>query len=271
MSKNNKVAKIILMCGQSNMDGNSYVKYLPNILDSNTLDSFTYGTEEVKINYIGGFGYNHSNYDFLNVKLGQGVSKDHFGPEIGLSKVIIDNSIKDIFLIKLSLGNSSLINDWYSFSIDNKGSELYNYFIHYVNLCISKLEEKDYKVDIISLLFMQGESDAFKGLCEKYEYYLDTFYKDIKSKFSIYLDKKFSFIDALISDSPYWEEYKIINDSKISLSNKYNDYIIVDTIKNNLSYNKEPYEEVDYAHYDSQSEYKLGILYGEALLNFLKI
>ena len=46
--------------------------------------------------------------------------------------------------------------------------------------------------------------------------------------------------------------------------------IIIDTISEGLTTSKEPYEQPDIAHYDSLSQIKLGHLFAEAIMKFLK-
>ena len=46
-----------------------------------------------------------------------------------------------------------------------------------------------------------------------------------------------------------------------------NNYYI-DTIQNNLSYDKEPTNSIDYCHYDSLAMVELGKLFANAMLSF---
>ena len=46
--------------------------------------------------------------------------------------------------------------------------------------------------------------------------------------------------------------------------------VIIDTISEGLTIFKEPYEQPEIAHYDSLSQIKLGHLFAEAIIKFIK-
>ena len=76
------------------------------------------------------------------------------------------------------------------------------------------------------------------------------------------------FIDAGISDSYLWSKYIEINNQKLDFSKNENN-VYIDTIQEKLTYNLEPIESPDIAHYDSMSMIKLGQLYGKEILKIL--
>ena len=79
--------------------------------------------------------------------------------------------------------------------------------------------------------------------------------------------KEIDFIDAGISDSPYWIMYKKVNNSKIKFSNEDDHNYYFDTIDAGLHYDKEPIDGPDIAHFDSESEILLGKLFGKISIN----
>ena len=93
---------------------------------------------------------------------------------------------------------------------------------------------------------------------------------NIKNEFSYYLeegDNKIKFVSGGIS--PYWANYSIINSGKQNNANSDpNNNYFIDTIKNQLSYDQEPTNGIDYCHYDSLSMVKLGELFANAMLSF---
>ena len=89
-------------------------------------------------------------------------------------------------------------------------------------------------------------------------------------EFKNYMDKEgMAFIDGGISDSSLWEEYEEVNKQKREFANENENNIYVDTIKAGLTYNFEPYESPDIAHYDSLSMIQLGHLLGEEIIKIL--
>lgn len=74
-------------------------------------------------------------------------------------------------------------------------------------------------------------------------------------------------IDAYISSSGYWVDYKRINRAKQSICDSSNLNLCIDTIEEGLTFDKEPVNNPDLAHYDSLSEIKLGHLFVEKYVN----
>mgnify|MGYP003303906045 CR=1 FL=1 len=80
--------------------------------------------------------------------------------------------------------------------------------------------------------------------------------------------KKCVYIDAGISD--IWKYYKEINQWKEEHAKNTRNSIYIDTMAEGLVTLKEPEEEVDFAHYDSDCTIKLGYLFAEKI-NYEKL
>ena len=120
---------------------------------------------------------------------------------------------------------------------------------------------------------MQGESDSF--LEESYSTYgdhLSCFIADIRKRLSRYAaEDGIALIDAYIADNPvYWVYCDIVNQKKKEVADASPMNVVIDTNAAGLRCDEEPAETPDKAHYDSQSEIKLGHLFAEALLPFLE-
>ena len=127
------------------------------------------------------------------------------------------------------------------------------------------LEDKNYNANIIAMMWMQGESDATPLDSLKYEKNQSNLISSLRKDLSSYINDNMYFIDAYISQSPYWVSYKKINESKQNICDNDNYNLCIDTISKGLTYENEPFNNPDLAHYDSLSEIKLGHLYIERL------
>ena len=118
---------------------------------------------------------------------------------------------------------------------------------------------------------MQGESDSGSvELATNYKTYLSNFIQDIRTQFDPYAAPDgIAFVDACISDSPYWPNYKLVNASKQAVADESPLNVLVDTIAHGLTYTQEPAGSPDLAHYDALSEIKLGNLFALELANYM--
>ena len=119
---------------------------------------------------------------------------------------------------------------------------------------------------------MQGESDAHVSASRKYKNNLLRFTRAVRADLEDYIcDNGMYFVDAYISSSSYWSEYKTINKAKQTVCNRNKLNVCVDTIKEGLTFDKEPAVEPDLAHYDSLSEIKLGHLFVQSFSEIYSI
>ena len=80
-----------------------------------------------------------------------------------------------------------------------------------------------------------------------------------------------AFIDAYIADNPaYWVYCDLVNASKRAVAEASPLNVVIDTVGEGLSCAEEPEDAPDLAHYDSQSEIRLGHLFIEELSHFME-
>ena len=137
---------------------------------------------------------------------------------------------------------------------------LYKGLVKYTKQSIDYLKSKNYNPNIVAMCWMQGESDAFGKTSKKYFENTKKFVSSIRQEFG-----NIKWIDAGISDCYYWKEYKTINECKLMFSTLADNNYYIDTIAENLTYNLEPQDSPDLAHYDVLSQIKLGHLFAKAV------
>ena len=264
-----KEIQVIILIGQSNAEGESHFEYLLDHINKEKYQEYLNGYNNVKIAYLNSLGDNSSYDQFVDVKLGQGNDKSVFGPEVGIAEIVNKkNYKKPIFIIKYTFGGTALRDVWMS-PRSGWAGVLYRGMVNYVNDKMTALKNMGCQPVLKAICWMQGESDSDKDSYYQYEELEYNFILDIKDEFRCYEDEKgFVFVNGLISDSPAWIHYKEINLAKINNASKLDDVYIVDTIKEGLSYSKEPYGMVDNYHYDSTSMIKLGHLFADVLVSY---
>ena len=122
-----------------------------------------------------------------------------------------------------------------------KRGELYEAAINFTKASLDYLISKGYEYIIDGICWMQGESDANGALCNRYYTNTKEFVKFLRKDLFSY-QKTIDFIDAGISDSSYWVEYKKVNEAKNKFSNEDEHNYYIDTIDAGLHYNQEPVE-----------------------------
>ncbi|MBO5682384.1 MAG: hypothetical protein J6S10_00235, partial [Clostridia bacterium] len=135
------------------------------------------------------------------------------------------------------------------------------------------LEAKNYDVSIRAMCWMQGESDSISDEdAAAYEENLENLISDIRSDLSAFADEDgIAFIYAAIADEViFWPNAGVINTAKRTVADRSPLNVFVDTNAAGLTTLSEPQPDHDIAHYDSQSEIKLGHLFAEAVSRFLK-
>lgn len=259
--KTNK-ASVILMLGQSNMEGWSWNQYAQKLEDYDTLNT---GAANVRLAH---FKFNkNTNTPFQAIKFGLGVDANHFGPEIGINSILAKDSSHKYYLIKYAIGGSSLYKDWISPSSGTTGAQ-YKAMQDYVFQVIQFLVEQKVDFELTHILFMQGEADADTlEHANGYAALLKNFKADICKEFNMYAaEDGIQFIDGGISNSNYWPYYLQINAAKKELADADSNHKYIDTIAAQLDFTKEPETSPDLAHYDASSMIKLGKLFGEEII-----
>lgn len=268
----NKV-QVVLMYGQSNMEGHTYKQYLINTMGEEKTLKYKNGFDDVKISYACTISNNTSNKEFVPVQLGQGYNQDRFGPEVGMAEIFSNYNLQDkVYLIKFAQGATSLYNSWRSPSSKMTGS-LYRFAIDYTLEQLAKLENMGYYPEVKAICWMQGEDDSSSNYYGDYYQYEKAFISDLRASLNYYSSPKgIGFIDAGISDCPAWTHFLDINNAKMKLADEDNLNVYFSTIDEELKYNGEPAGSPDIYHYDSSSMIKLGNIFAQKIVeNFLDL
>lgn len=251
---------VVVFFGQSNMEGYSLAKYLPE----DKYQKYLKGFSNVKICYE--CNWTNISQDFVNVKLGQGFNDGRlrFGPEIGFAEEIANRSReKEIYIIKYTLGGTRFKEHW---NIEN--GFCYYYFKKHLKYSLNLLKSKGFNPHILMFAYMQGESDAIEK--EDVENYKDREYEMIKNVFEItseYIDKDTFFLDCgLLDIVDCFPRYEEINKAKLANSKRDTRIKFLSTIDLKMTATKEREEEIDYPHYDSESM----LIFGKAIASFIK-
>ena len=275
--KNNDV-DVVIISGQSNAVGCTYVEYIPETVGFERYQEYLNGYPDLQIAFdswtkdgwdTGHFTYYSQNAsrnnNFVKVTLGQGNGLERFGPEIGIAESMHEKHANKLFLIKFACGGSNLKDDWLA-----KDSPMYPRLINYVKNQMANLVKKGYNPTIKAFCWMQGEGDAWDGYWQVYQENLRTFVGNIRSDLEQYNGgNEIPFIDAGISDAPDWPRYQQVNQAKVAFANESENNYFIDTLANGLHTNLEPTFNPDTAHYDSESQIKLGQLFAQAFEPFL--
>lgn len=278
-------AKIVVLAGQSNAVGVGHTRFLSNHFDSQTVERYKNGFEEIPINY---FSHNKKSGGFVKTALNLSqMGRETFGPEVSIAEALSGEKDGKYFIVKCAFGDTALYHDWLSPSSQNgynrearapfingdaaqlgefrKGDKgwCYNELVAITKESIDFLEKAGYTVEICAFLWMQGESDSFNEqnvneYIKRYGNLLD----DFKAEFSQYLENCI-WADAGISH--IWPFYSQINQLKKEFANE-KGYRFIDTISSGLTTENEPPEKPDIYHYDSASVIKLGKLFAKEIL-----
>ena len=258
---NNEKIRVIILYGQSNATGCTNNIYLQEKAPD-VYEKASNGIDGIYINHFCENGGNFSNNEFVICSLGEGATKNHFGPEIGIALSYQEAGL-NCFIIKYSWGGSILDNQWMNGKYGR--GEMYEAAINFTKASLNYLISKGYDYEIDGICWMQGESDANPTLSKRYYTNTKNFVKFLRRDLSYY-QKTIDFIDAGISDSPYWTQHERVNNAKLKFSNEDEHNYYFDTIDAGLHYNQEPVEGPDMAHYDSESEILLGKLFASVAI-----
>lgn len=259
-------AQVIILAGQSNMEGWSLVSYAENKLSGEEYALYDGGAPNVRIAFYKDTPSANGN-PFKGVSFGGGVDGARFGPEVGIARILGEKkpSVK-YYLIKYAVGGTSLYADWRSPSSGQTG-KCYTAMAEYVSSALSYLVDAGVNFEIGGFCFMQGEADTgTASVAAAYGETLAHFIADIRSLLSFWAPEGgIPFIDGLISDSSLWPCHAAVNDAKRAAAAKDEKYRLIDTLAAGLEYSSEPVGAPDLAHYDALSMIKLGEMFGDAI------
>ena len=281
-------ANVVILAGQSNAVGCSYVEYLSGIFPAEKISGWREGYEKIKINY---FSHDIKSGGFVKTSFNCSVSdEDTFGPEVGIADALDERyPEKEFFIVKCAFGGVTLARDFLSPSgvgnydplayADQKenindfcrpgepvhAGWAYNELVKIISESLSALQSRGYRPEIKALCWMQGESDAnSEEATLNYEKNYGAFLSDIKAAFSPFM-KDCLFIDAGVSR--VWERYERMNEIKRRFAESHGGCAFIDTIAAGLDTMKEPHEQPDIGHYDAESMIKLGRTFAENITN----
>lgn len=263
------VVDVVVLAGQSNMEGHTWINKLLNNTPSSMHDYYLDGFENTEIMYHCNGGANKSEF-FTPVKVGQGFDKTRFGPEVGIAEeLFLRERARPVYIVKYALGATSLYNNSHWNANGNNG--LFDKMVNYVWDQIYYFEQQEIDVRIKGLFWMQGEADSCDaGGQQGTRYYddLSNFVAKFREEFEELYgepDKGIAFVDAGISDCSTWTHYETVNAAKkqFAESDPSKNYYF-DTMEEGLQYK---YDNQDYYHFDATSEIKLGKLFISKLLD----
>ena len=262
-----KRVKVILLMGQSNATGIGHVEYLQKNTTAEQFSKYESGFSSVLINYCVDNHRNCSNGEFVNADLNCAVDDGYFGPEVGMAEKFSEVwGDEKVIILKYTYSGTSLYYKW--LSLGERGS-IYTAMLQFVNTYMQSLCDQGYDARIGAVCWMQGEADACDPVAKEYYYRAQThFISYLREDFDQYAeDGGICFIDAGISDSPLWAPgYVSVNEAKERIAEDSGLNYYFSTIDAGLTYNLEPEEALDLAHYDSLSTLKLGHLFGEYVI-----
>jgi hypothetical protein len=105
------VVDIVVLAGQSNMEGHTWINKLLQNTPSSMHDYYLNGFENTQIMYYCNGGSNR-NEEFEPVKVGMGFDETRFGPEVGIAqKLHKDGRVRPLYIVKYALGATNLYNN----------------------------------------------------------------------------------------------------------------------------------------------------------------
>lgn len=248
-----KKAHVILLCGQSNATGQSMVSFLEKTATASDLTEYKAGYDNVLINYHVDMA--RSSDKFAPVTLGQGASREKFGPEVGIAQYLSKTYPTETFyIIKASISGAGIAKHL------QEGKNEYNFLMKSIDKGFKILEDQGLEPELFAFCWMQGATDALDRFSAEDYYNLESkLFSDILSRCSKYASKNgVATIDAGISQ--FWKYNEIVNEHKQKYAGEAQNRYFINTQKEGLTYKL---ENNDPSHYDSQAMIKLGKLFGK--------
>lgn len=278
-----RIAKVIVIAGQSNAVGWTYSKNLKTVVTPEEYEKYRAGFDNVKIFYSNAplqsddaqTKTKNENSAFEPVKLGQGrytsLEDGAFGPEIGLAAYLTENYPDETFyIIKDATGGATLHGSWLcpsSLGLFEKTEEditLYNHLMKKVDDGMATLKADGVDARILSFVWMQGENDA-QSYAFDYPTLWNNFIGDVTAAFEEkgYLTETgLTTIDGGITQR--WTNYDVVNAAKeryAAVSSKA--YFVEVAHEDWLTYDR---DNTDYAHLDALSMIRLGNEFGKSFV-----
>lgn len=250
-------ARVILLAGQSNASGISYIEFLKDKVTEEKFTEYSNGYENIQICYY--VDNQNISTEFVPVALGQGHMESNFGPEIGIAEYLTETYPGEKFyIIKTTMSGSGIAAEW------QETDETYNKMITGIDNAFLKLEKNGLEPKWFATCWMQGEGDSWNPEHAQNYYNLETdLMNRLQTRFAKYASEKgVSLIDAGISQNPEWKYSDLVNAAKKQYADENERNFYIDTQAAGLTYNQ---DNEDYAHYDAESMITLGRMFGEKL------
>lgn len=276
-----RIAKVIVLAGQSNAVGWTYSKNLKTVVTPEEYEKYRAGFDNVKIFYSNAplqaddaqTKTKNENSAFEPVKLGQGrytsLEDGAFGPEIGLAAYLTENYPDETFyIIKDATGGATLHGSWLcpsSLGLLEKTEDditLYNHLMQKVDDGMAMLKADGVDARILSFIWMQGENDA-QSYAFDYPALWNNFIGDVTAAFEgkgYLTETGLTTIDGGITQR--WTNYDVVNAAKeryAAVGSKA--YFVEVAHKDWLTYDR---DNTDYAHLDALSMIRLGNEFGKS-------
>ena len=245
-------AKVIILSGQSNAAGVSYVSEI----QSESAAKYAAGFDDILLNVNNSMS-GHDTDGFVKTTTGWGDNHDGiwFGPEVGLAEQLTEEFPGEKFyIIKYAWSGAELE----SLFLPGKGA--YKQLCKAVDDGLAALREQGLDPEVVAFCWMQGESDACKrGPAKRYDGNQMKMVKALRERYG-----GFFFLDAGIS--PSWPFYTRVNNAKV-----YADCVLEHCEYINSNYHGLVVSPNDIAHYDAPSMLKLGQLFGSRIAQHIEI
>lgn len=297
---------VFILAGQSNMNGQTAHSNLQTVLTNLEIDDadalFT-GVPEVRTSYFGvgygeiyGTGIYASNKEdplagkFESTKVGMGSNANNMGPEVGLAYKLKEYGTEDkpIYFIKMGISGSGFDQGTPTIGSNGRGAvvnwrldqdpSLYNDFLKpYVDNCLELIKEETEMDPVIKgFVWHQGESDSSTSKIPVYAERFNALVDQLREDYGEYATdqdpERIAVIDALIydDDNTAWgvQTSQQLNQAKIDNATA-RDYYCVNT-----SMKREGGAQLsigspggDSMHYSTEGSFKLGMLYGDAIID----
>ncbi|MCI5744938.1 MAG: sialate O-acetylesterase [Erysipelotrichaceae bacterium] len=282
------VVKVFVMCGQSNMEGNTKLDNFETFCEDSNRDynDFQFGFSQIQISYWTdkATNGNYSNVKdpmlgkFRKVRLGQGFLPNYFGPELGIAERLNEHLTENdnpVYLIKFTRGASGLANahEWLPISSGGENN-LFTKMVEFVHNNLALLKQENLIPEIRGFLWMQGETDsAGNYMTDEYEENTKNLIGDFRNEFADYAKDKdkenIAFIDAAISELSIWKAQMAINIAKKNVSDLSEHNYYIETRGNGLGLKigDDEHGGGDLYHYTIDSMIKLGNAFADVIID----
>ncbi len=256
---------VVLLYGQSNMEGHTWSQYLVSSVGKDRTLEFNRGYEDVLISYECTYNGNSSKKQFVPAKVGQGRTTSHIGPELGMASYFHQKQ-KMVYMIKYAKGSTNLYQEWHGYTGGMMGM-LYRDAMDYTIEQLELLRQQGLEPKVRAICFSQGEADATSAAYSKYYENESNMLHDMREELEDYTPEGgIGFVDMGLTDNPVITYGDFVNEQKTRIADEDDNCYYLDVRELGLEYKNEPTGNPDYWHFDSASMVRLGELYAETIV-----